>query len=244
MNDAYEIIGTLEEGGLFIIADHASNHVPNTIDLGITARQKNSHIAWDIGVGAVTRQMVKQMHCGAILGVNSRLVIDLNRDEVDTCLIPQQSDGEVVRGNVITPEQRADRLRQYYYPYHEKITACLRGARPALILSLHSFTPQLSSNPDALRPWDIGILYNQDERAARIAIPYLDQYGLHVGDQLPYSGKQLNATMNRHAEANGIPYLGVEIRQDVISNSVSQARYAVILAETCHNIIEKLGAAA
>jgi predicted N-formylglutamate amidohydrolase len=244
MNDAYEVIGTLEKGGLFIIADHASNHVPNTINLGITTALQNSHIAWDIGVDAVTRYIARQTQCAAILAVNSRLVIDLNRNEDDVSVIPNESDGEIIPGNFITSEQRIDRLRRYFYPYHEKIASCLREARPALILSLHSFTPQLTSKPDALRPWDIGILYNQDERAARIAIPFLDRYALYVGDQLPYSGKQLNATMNRHAETNGIAYLGVEIRQDVISNATGQARYATILAETCHNIIEKLGAAA
>jgi predicted N-formylglutamate amidohydrolase len=54
--------------------------------------------------------------------------------------------------------------------------------------------------------------------------------GLNVGDQLPYSGKLLNATMNRHAEGNGIPYLGVEMRQDLVSDTAGQARFAAILA--------------
>ena len=55
------------------------------------------------------------------------------------------------------------------------------------------------------RPWDVGLLYNQDDRAARIAIDLFAEMGLTVGDNEPYSGKQLNATMDRHAEANGIP---------------------------------------
>ena len=67
------------------------------------------------------------------------------------------------------------------------------------------------------------MLYNQDERAARLAIPLLEAEGLIVGDQQPYSGHLLNATMNRHAEAEGRPYLGIEIRQDQIADPASQA---------------------
>ena len=88
----------------------------------------------------------------------------------------------------------------------------------ALILSLHSFTPQLASSPST-RPWQVGVLYNHDDRAARLAIPWLEAEGLVVGDQQPYSGQLLNATMNRHAEAEGRPYLGIEIRQDQIDDS-------------------------
>jgi predicted N-formylglutamate amidohydrolase len=97
------------------------------------------------------------------------------------------------------------------------------------ILSVHSFTPSLVSDPHAERPWDIGVLYNGDDRAARIAIPLLSEAGLLVGDQLPYSGKLLNATMNRHAEGNGIPYLGVEMRQDLVAEADGQRRFASII---------------
>ena len=97
------------------------------------------------------------------------------------------------------------------------------------ILSVHSFTPKLASNPDQQRPWEIGILYGEDDRAARIAIPLLEAAGLIVGDQQPYSGKLLNATMNRHAEANGIPYLGIEMRQDLVADPAGQRRFADLL---------------
>ena len=64
--------------------------------------------------------------------------------------------------------------------------------------------------------------------------------GLIVGDQLPYSGKLLNATMNRHAETHDIPYVGVEIRQDLISDDVGQERFAAILAEMAQYVAERL----
>jgi len=85
------------------------------------------------------------------------------------------------------------------------------------------------------------VLYNRDERAARLAIPLLEAEGLCVGDQLPYSGVELNYTMNRHAEAEGRPYLGIEIRQDEISDAAGQARWAERLARIANAVALQFG---
>ena len=86
----------------------------------------------------------------------------------------------------------------------------------------------------------VGVLYNTDERAARVTIPLLEAEGLCVGDQQPYSGKLLNATMNRHCEEDGRPYLGVEIRQDQIADEPGQQLWAERLLEICGQVALKL----
>jgi predicted N-formylglutamate amidohydrolase len=221
---------TLIDGGaaqLLIVADHASAHVPDDIDLGIDEALLTDHIAVDIGVAEVCRLLAEQLGCTAILGGVSRLVIDLNREEEAPGLLPVMSDGHVIPGN--READLAQRLMRFHHPYHHQIVRLLDGMASPFILSVHSFTPSLASDPHARRPWDIGVLYNEDDRAARIAIPLLTEAGLLVGDQLPYSGKLLNATMNRHAEANGIPYLGIEMRQDLVGDVEGQRRFASII---------------
>ncbi|WP_298396697.1 N-formylglutamate amidohydrolase [Sphingobium sp.] len=212
---------------LLIIADHASAHVPDDIDLGIDPALLQEHIAIDIGVAEVSGLLAAQLGCSAILGGVSRLVIDLNREEDAPGLLPVMSDGHAIPGN--RGVDLADRMLRFHHPYHHQVAALLERMSSPFILSVHSFTPQLASDPGQQRPWDIGILYNQDDRAARIAIPLLEVAGLRVGDQLPYSGQLLNATMNRHAEANGIPYLGIEMRQDLVGDAAGQKRFADIL---------------
>jgi predicted N-formylglutamate amidohydrolase len=64
----------------------------------------------------------------------------------------------------------------------------------------------------------------------------LEAQGLVVGDQLPYSGHVLNYSMNHHAEAEGRPYLGVEIRQDLIGDPAGQAEWAERMADLCNKI--------
>ncbi len=234
MKDApYRLLGRPRFGGIVIVADHASNHVPDDIDLGIDPALLNEHIAQDIGVMGVATCMVQRPGTAAFLGNVSRLVCDFNREEHAPAIIPIASDGHAIPGNSISHEGHVARLDRFYRPYHTALATLLDEVPPALILSLHSFTPSLDSS-DEPRPWQVGILYNQDDRAARLAIPMLEAEGLVVGDQQPYSGVLLNATMNRHAEAEGRPYLGVEIRQDQIADDAGQADWAERLLRICN----------
>ena len=244
MTEAFEILGTPKSGGILVVCDHASNFVPDDIDLGIDPALLAQHIGWDIGVAGVARYLVLLSDCAAFLATRSRLVVDLNRYPQDASAVPTKSDGIEIIGNVINAAQRQARLNQHFHSYHHRLERLLHIESPALILSIHSFTPRLETDPNGVRPWEVGILYNEYEAASVIAIDYLEGEGLIVGDQLPYSGKQLNATMNRHAEANEIPYVGVEIRQDLISDAAGQERFAAILAEMAQYIVETLASGA
>lgn len=234
------ILGNPVAGGILVVCDHASNHVPDGVDLGIDPALLGQHIAYDIGVEGVARFLVTLSDCAAYLATHSRLVVDLNRQPDDASAIPERSDGIDIIGNQLDPGARTARLNRYFHPYHLGLEKLLHEALPALILSVHSFTPRLETDPLAERPWEIGILYNQHDNASLTAIDYLEGEGVIVGDQLPYSGKVLNATMNRHAEANDIPYVGIEIRQDLIGDGAGQERYAALLAEMAQYIVERL----
>lgn len=237
----FMVLGTPREGGFLVIGDHASNLIPANVDLGLDPALLNDHIAYDLGVSEVAHLITQDPSFSAFLGSYSRLVVDLNRDEQDAAVMPRQSDGIVVPGNAVEMLELETRLACFHRPYHERLEQLLAQCRPSLILSLHSFTPALKSNPNEARPWQIGVLYNVHETASKLAIPYLEEAGYIVGDQLPYSGKLLNATMNRHAEANHIPYIGIEMRQDLASDAAGQARYARVLSDMCHFVSEQLG---
>lgn len=240
MERPYRILGDPATADILIIGDHASNRIPEKLDLGLPRDALEEHVAWDIGVAAVAARIVHQPRFAAFLGNYSRLVVDLNRYADEDAVIPVQSDGYEIAGNHLDETARAERIATYYQPYHDRLTQILHDHRPALILSLHSFTPQLKS-ADVDRPWEISVLYNSQERPSKLAIGYLETLGLNVGDQLPYSGKLLNATMNRHAEASNIPYVGIEMRQDLVADAYGQERFAHILTNMCHFVSERLG---
>ena len=76
MTEAYRLIGTPRFGGILVVSDHASNHVPADIDLGIDPALLDQHIAIDIGVAAVGALMAERPGIAAFQGGVSRLVCD------------------------------------------------------------------------------------------------------------------------------------------------------------------------
>lgn len=232
--ESFRLIGTPRFGGLLVVADHASNRVPDDIDLGIDPALMREHIAIDIGVGPIAERMALLDGTAALLGNVSRLVCDTNRRETDPASIPEASDGHAIPGNVGI--DREARLARFHRPFHDKLTELLEGTPPALVLILHSYTPCLASKPGEKRPWHCGLLYDRDERGARAAQPLLEADGLVVGDQLPYSGKEYNAAIERHVENEGRPYLYIEIRQDLIEHDAGQAEWAERLHRICGQV--------
>lgn len=227
MNEAYDLIAGDPKSDILIVVDHASNCVPADIDLGITPELGEKHIAWDIGAAALAHALAARIGCPALFGKVSRLVLDLHRELDSPALIPATSDGHEIPGNQsLADADRQARIDRFWRPYHAELARLVSSVRPRLIVAVHSFTPRLETDAGPVRPWQVGILYNQDDRAARIAIAELRALGHATGDNEPYSGKLLNATMNMHAEANGIPYLAIEVRNDLLMNSEGVAYWA------------------
>jgi predicted N-formylglutamate amidohydrolase len=217
-----------EPGGVLLICDHASNAVPADVVLGIDPALLDKHIAIDIGAGPLTESLASRLDAPAILATVSRLVIDLHREPDHPSLIPLASDGYTIPGNETA--DRADRIRRFHGPYHDALAALIVAERSTLLASIHSFTPELESGGAGQRPWQAGILSNQDRRAADIAIRLLTEAGIATGDNEPYSGRLLNATLNRHGEANDIPSVAIEIRNDLIRDGAGVGRWTDILA--------------
>src|SRR5687768_6441744 len=102
---------------LLLIADHASNHVPADIALGVPEALLGEHVAIDIGVEPLGRAICAALGAPGILGGVSRLVADLNREEDRPTLVPPKSDGHIIPGNAALDEAgRADRIDRFWRP--------------------------------------------------------------------------------------------------------------------------------
>ncbi|GEP11362.1 hypothetical protein MMMDOFMJ_4365 [Methylobacterium gnaphalii] len=226
-----EIIPGNPQGGLLLLCDHASNAVPDDLGrLGVAEHEFARHIAYDIGAAAVTRRLADLLGVPAILTMFSRLVIDPNRGRKDPTLVMRLSDGAIVPGNArIDADGVAERIRRFYAPYDRAIDAAVAEAEaagaPPMILTMHSFTRYWRGIE---RPWQVGILYDRDERLSRPLIQGLraDPAGLTVGDNAPYGGGLPGDTVDRHATARGLPNALVEIRQDLLLNDAGIEEWA------------------
>jgi predicted N-formylglutamate amidohydrolase len=95
---------------------------------------------------------------------------------------------------------------------------------------VHSFTPRFL-NVD--RPMHAGILYGKDARFAHQVLARLRADGRYlVGDNEPYRvSDTTDYGVLYHAERRGIPYVELEIRQDLITDSAGQTEWAELLAQ-------------
>jgi len=236
----FEIVNPDGAGRAVLLGDHAGRAIPQSLGtLGLGPAALARHIAWDIGIGDVTRSLAKRLDAPAVLAGYSRLVIDCNRKLGDPTSMPQESDGVVVPGNRgLTPVDRARRVAALFTPYHAAVARVIEGRRRAglvpAIVSMHSFTPVMKGFE---RPWHIGILWNRDPRLPVSLMKRLAAEGdICVGDNEPYTGRDEHGhSIYVHGEHLGLPHVLIEVRQDLIDTHHGAEAWAerlgAILAE-------------
>jgi predicted N-formylglutamate amidohydrolase len=220
---------------ILLICEHASNHLPARYGtLGLNADQLESHIAWDPGALGVAQVLSRLLDAPLIHASVSRLVLDLNRDPSAPDSIWTLSERTAIPGNLdLAAEERAWRVREVYEAFHDAVDdfANVRKAtgQLAAVVSIHSFTPIYRDVP---RPWQIGLIFNEDERFARSVEAGLKaDSSLNVGMNEPYSpADRVFHTLERHAERRGLAPLMIEIRNDLIRTEDGQAAWANRLA--------------
>lgn len=227
---------------IVVTCDHASAAIPPELgDLGLDATDRSRHIAWDIGAGALTLSMARRLAARAVLANWSRLVVDCNRSPDDPTCIPVASDGVVIPGNArLTAADRARRIERYWRPYHAaidaEIAACRAFVAAPVLVAVHSFTPVMQGQA---RPWSVGILWDKDTRIAQPLIAALRaRPRLVVGDNQPYSGRHpADYTIDTHAEADGLPYASIEVRQDELQTAAAVEAWADLLVACLRPIL-------
>ncbi|GAB5468642.1 MAG: N-formylglutamate amidohydrolase [Rhodospirillales bacterium] len=232
---AFEIIESPLTSPFLLLCDHASNFVPRALDdLGLDPASLALHIAYDIGAAAMTRRLAANLAAPAVLSHFSRLVIDPNRPIGHAASIPEVSDAITIPGNLdLSPAECQARAASFFDPYHRGVEAALQQrldqGRLPIVISLHSFTPAMDGQ---LRPWEIGVLWDRDDRLARPLLGALADLGLVVGDNQPYSGRApYGFTMGHHASSLGLPQVLLEVRQDLIDTDAGAAHWGDLLAQ-------------
>ena len=91
------------------------------------------------------------------------------------------------------------------------------------------------------RPWEIGIIWNRDERLARPVIEALrGDSALTIGDNEPYSGREGGYSLYEHPEAAGYPHIGVEFRQDLVATREGAHKWAQVFGNALEIAVSSL----
>lgn len=202
---------------VLLTCEHAYATLP--VRRGVGRREREivaTHWGWDPGAWALTRDVARRLRATALGGRWSRLWVDLNRRADDPTLIRTRVEGHDLAFNAgVDLVEKERRLRTCHAPYHDAIDSELRrrviaGVRP-LVFAVHSFTPVLGSDR---RDFDVGVLFDADERPARRLGRALAREGLVVRYNRPYSGRAgMMYSADRHGRHFSLPNLELEMNQ-------------------------------
>jgi predicted N-formylglutamate amidohydrolase len=232
---------------ILFISDHAGRRIPRRLGtLGLGDADLERHIAWDIGIQGVTTPLADKLGATYIYQRYSRLVIDCNRRPGVSQSVMPISDGTEIPGNRnLTDRELRARENEILYPYHEVIERELErraaAGQPTVIFAMHSCTPIFGNEPP--RPWHIGVIAHSDWRIGDPLIDLLSaETDLCVGRNKPYEvGMEVDYTIPVHAEGRGLPYVEIEIRQDLIGDETGQREWAKLLGDLLPRVVERSG---
>lgn len=241
----FRVMNPDADAPILLICDHASRRFPASLgNMGLDPFARRCHLAIDIGAGDLTDMLAERLGVTAVLANYSRLVIDCNRQLLDPSCFLEYGDGILVPGNGnLSNRQKQARAEEIYWPYHYAVETevqrlCSIGPPPAFI-TVHSFTPVLSG---VSRPWQMGVLWDKDQRLSNIFLEDFTAAGYHVGNNEPYSGKApQDFTIDHHAENAGLPHVGLEIRQDLIDDRSGVERIAALMEKIILSIPDRIG---
>jgi predicted N-formylglutamate amidohydrolase len=175
----------------------------------------------------------------------SRLVIDSNRKLTAHDSIATASDTIPVPGNAdVSPEERDARYHQIMLPCQTRVGAelvALRAVGPVRIVSIRTCTKQLRGG--TFRPWQVGVISGADERMRRPVFEHLQvaATGLLIGENEPYIVNMTNDyTLPVYAEAQGIPYVEFEFRNDMFGDDASREEICRVTAEALYHAVAEL----
>lgn len=238
------ILNASGRGSFVLLCDHASNRMPPAFgDLGLTAAERREHIAWDPGALGVSLELSRLLNAPLVYSTVSRLIIDCNRAETASDLIPTVSELTPVPGNkAISEDERTYRIAFAHQPFHCSIDTLvddrLKKLQPTALVSIHTYTPTYKGT---MRPWEIGLISDADRRLADPALRTLaSETSFQVGDNEPYSPSDgVYYTLERHGRSRELMSLMIEIRNDEVTTPEDEAKWARLLARVLTSAFEQ-----
>lgn len=194
---------------ILLSCEHAGNQVPVRYrNLFPTEEVLNSHRGWDPGALDIAAGLSEELDLPCFTHQTTRLLVEVNRSLGHPHLFSEFS-------QPLGDEDKQLLLDKYYFPYRLRVeNALAQLAKPALQLSIHTFTPVLN---EKVRLTDIGILFDPTRlfestlsdkllNSLRQNLP-----GLRIEFNEPYKGIDDGFTTYLRTRFSDEEYAGIEI---------------------------------
>ncbi len=225
----------LKASGPFVLTcEHASNRLVGVVANAADRALLDDHWGFDRGIAPVTEAMARALDCVAVLSDFSRLLVDPNRPiDSPTLVVERCGEVPVSFNQGLAPADVRHRIETLYAPYHGTVDRVCRArlARgPAHLVSMHSYTPDFLGQR---RSMEIGVLFDDYEAEAEALGGALEKQGFAVALNEPYSGKAgaFTYSIMKHGQAHGVPFIELEVRNDLIETVDQQADVAARIGE-------------
>lgn len=228
---------------VLLVCEHASNAVPARYDdLGLSAEELSSHVAWDPGADIVARAVAQSLDAALVAARVSRLVYDCNRPPEESGAMPEKSEVFEIPGNKdLTEDQKRERVENIYLPFKQSLSdVIIAGAHLKVMVTIHSFTPVYFGRQ---RDLHIGILHDSDSRLAEAMLKTAGDFtNLDVRRNEPYGPEDgVTHTLIEHGLRHGLLNVMIEIRNDLLAAEQDQKIIADLLANWIAAACEKIG---
>ncbi len=242
----YSVINPDGASPYLLLCEHASNRIPRALgDLGLPEAELRRHIAWDIGVSALSQHLSRTLDAPLFMANYSRLVIDCNRPLGVPSAIPEVSETTEIPGNrALTAAERQQRIDTLFTPFAATVARRLDGLQKAgkrpVVVGIHSFTPVYSGRQ---RPWHAGILYGRAVEFGQTLIRGLQaDAALAIGDNEPYTiHPDEDYTVPVHADDRGLPGALIEVRHDLIDTLAGVGEWGERLTRCLAGALKEFG---
>ena len=223
----FEIMNCQGSSPILLICEHASRHIPAHLNgLGLDAAAQSSHIAWDIGAGALAKSLAEEIDATLISQTYSRLLYDCNRPPDAASAIPLQSELTPIPGNRnLSAASRQQRIDEIYHPFHDQIDKLiekrLAAKRATIVVAVHSFTGTFKGQRRAL---DLGILHDSDRRLADLLLAQAENERDYMTKRNePYAPADgVTHMVQRQAMSRGLLNVMLEVRNELIEEDKGQ----------------------
>lgn len=195
---------------LIITCEHAGNQVPDCYKHIFSDFNDVlvSHRGYDPGAVEIARFLATECSAPLFICETTRLLIEPNRSIDSHELYSTYSQ------KLFETDHEAI-LKQYYYPHRNGVEEVIsKVSKPALHISIHTFTPVLDGN---VRSVDLGLLFDPGRESEtefckelldglEQSLPYLN-----IRFNEPYKGTDDGFTTYLRTKFNDREYLGIEI---------------------------------
>lgn len=216
-------------GPFLFTCEHASNRLigvePEPGDRALL----DDHWGHDIGAGPLTEALAHRLDSLAVLSDFTRLLVDPNRGlDSPTLVVDRCGDVPVGFNRGLDRATIRRRIETLYAPYHGTVDRVLRARTQrglTHLVSIHSFTPEYLGER---RPMEVGVLFDDYALEANALAVALEAEGFAVALNAPYSGLggAFVYSIMKHGRAHGVPFVELEVRNDLLRGEAERADVA------------------